>query len=123
MGILGEFLIICLVTAAGIAVSKIPGFPLPGTVTGMMLMLLLFILKIVKTERVNKAAGMLVNYLPLLFIPLIVNITKESELLKSYGIKLLIVVVLSTFITMTVTALTAKLLFNLAKRKKGEGNG
>ncbi len=98
--------------------ALIPGFPLPGTVTGMVFMLILLLSGAVKLNKIKHAAGFFLTFLPMFFVPLIVNLLKEGNLLREYGIKLLIVIMTSTVITMLAAGLTAKLMLNLNKKRK-----
>ncbi len=118
MGVLGEFLIISGAAAAGVLLSAIPQFPLPGSVTGMLILLFLMLIGVLKPERIKHAADFLIRFLPLFFIPLIVNLLKESELLETYGLKLLIIIISTTLITLAATGLTAHLLLSAASRRK-----
>lgn len=118
MGVLGEFLIITAATAAGALLSYIPGFPFPGSVTGMILLLALLLSGILKLKHIKNAADFFLNFLPLFFIPLIVNLLKETELLSQYGGKLLIIIISTTIITLTLTGLTAKLLIRIIHKKQ-----
>ncbi|MBI9109248.1 MAG: CidA/LrgA family protein [Spirochaetales bacterium] len=126
MGVLGEFLLISLVTTAGVLIATIPLLPFPGTVTGMLIMLILLLTNIIKVKQISRASDFFSSFLPLFFIPLIVNITSEQELLSRYGIKLLIVIIPTTITTLIATGLTAKLLLYLTEKKRnkaGEGDG
>jgi holin-like protein len=120
LGVLGEFLLICLVTSAGVLIAEIPGFPFPGSVTGMVIMLTLLLTGILKLKAICRATDFFIGFLPLFFIPLIVNITSEQALLSRYGIKLLIVISLTTVITLITTGLTAKLLLFMQNKKPGQ---
>ena len=114
MGILGEFLIIISTAAAGNLISTIPGFPLPGTVCGMLLMFLFLMTGFIKLDRIRSAAGFFLRFLPLFFIPLIINLIQEKQLISRYGIKLFIIILATTVITMLVTGFTAALLLKLS---------
>lgn len=118
MGILGEVLIITATTAAGTLLSYIPGFPFPGSVTGMLLMLILLLSGLIKLEQIKYASGFFLGFLPLFFIPLIVNLLEETEILGQYGVKLLIIIIGTSVITLITTGLTAKLLINIMHKKK-----
>ncbi|HAK45955.1 MAG TPA: CidA/LrgA family protein [Spirochaeta sp.] len=116
MGVLGEFLIIAAAAFAGSILAQIPGFPLPSAVAGMLLMLILLLSGIIKLERVRRAADFFLKFLPLFFIPLIVNLLKEGEVLSEYGLEIIAIISITTVITLAVTGLTAKLLLKLIGR-------
>ncbi|MDC7124629.1 MAG: CidA/LrgA family protein [Spirochaetales bacterium] len=118
MSILSEFLIIIITAITGTVLANIPGFPLPGTVTGMILMLLLLLTKIISLNHVKRTADFLLALLPLFFVPLVVNIVNEKKILSEYGIKILIIVFITTIITISITGLTTKLLLFLYNKRK-----
>jgi len=126
LGVLGEFLLISLITSAGVFIAEIPGFPFPGTVTGMMIMLILLITNIIKLKQISRVSSFFTGFLPLFFIPLIVNITSEQDMLRQFGVKLLIIIIPTTIITLIITGLTAKLLLYVAEKNRkidGEADG
>jgi putative effector of murein hydrolase LrgA (UPF0299 family) len=57
---------------------------------------------------VAPAAGFLLNHLSLLFVPVGVGVMTHLDLLGAYGLRLLLVIVLSTWIGMAVTALVLR---------------
>ena len=122
MDVLGEFLIISLAGLAGILLAAIPAFPLPATVTGMIIMLLLLLTGIIKLKQIENVAEFFLRFLPLFFIPLIINLLKESEVFRLYGIKLIIIIISTTIITLTVSGLTAKLMLYILRKGKADDN-
>lgn len=118
MGVLGEFLIISATAFAGILLSRIPGFPLPGAVTGMILMLIMLLSGVIKLKNIGRAADFFLKYLALFFVPLVVNLIRESKLLAAYGFRLVLVIIATTLITLAATGLTARLLLAAASRGK-----
>ena len=121
MGVVGEFLIIASAGAAGVLFAAIPGFPLPGTVTGMLIMLVLLLSGLIKLKWISSAANFFLKFLPLFFIPLIVNLLREADILNTWGFKLVIIIVLTTVITMAATGLTAKLMLAVLHRRSPKG--
>lgn len=119
MGILGEFLIIAATALTGILLAAVPGFPFPGAVTGMIIMLIMLMTRIIKLDRIKNASGFFIKFLPLFFIPFIVNLLKEQELLREYGFKFLLIIVGTTIITLAATGLTAMLLMKIIHEKDG----
>jgi holin-like protein len=59
-------------------------------------------------EPVNAAAELLLAHLSLLFVPVGVGVITHLALLSQYGLKLLLVIVLSTWAGMAVTALVLR---------------
>ena len=78
----------------------------PGLV-GMVLLLLALRWAPVQ-QAIAPAAGFLLTHLSLLFVPVGVGVMTHLDLLGAYGLRLLLVIVLSTWIGMAVTALVLR---------------
>ena len=78
--------------------------PFPGPVVGMLLLLLALRWPVVR-EPVAACANFLLSHLSLLFVPVGVGVMTHLGLLGQYGVRMLIVIVLSTWIGLAVTAL------------------
>jgi putative effector of murein hydrolase LrgA (UPF0299 family) len=77
--------------------------PFPGPVVGMLLLLLALRWPIVR-EPVATCANFMLSHLSLLFIPVGVGVMTHIGLLYQYGVRILVVVVVSTWIGLGVTA-------------------
>jgi holin-like protein len=81
--------------------------PLPGPVLGLLA--LLVGLNVAAIRRpVALAAEMLLAHLSLLFIPVGVGVMTHWALVSQYGLRMLLAIVLSTWIGLAVTALVLK---------------
>lgn len=98
-----------LMQSAGEALSHFLSLPVPGPVVGMVALLLALRWAPVQ-EAVAPAAVFLLNHLSLLFVPVGVGVMTHLALLSAYGLQLVVVIVLSTWIGMAVTALVLRLL-------------
>nr|WP_319565006.1 CidA/LrgA family protein [uncultured Rhodoferax sp.] len=83
--------------------------PFPGPVIGMLLLLLALQWSWVR-EPVAACARFLLSHLSLLFVPVGVGVMTHLGLLGQYGIRMLAVIVLSTWIGLIVTVLVLKAL-------------
>ena len=81
--------------------------PFPGPVVGMLLLLVALRLPVVR-EPVAACAGFLLSHLSLLFVPVGVGVMTHLGLLSQYGVRMLAVIVLSTWLGLAVTALVLK---------------
>ena len=79
------------------------GLPFPGPVIGMLLLLLALRWPVVR-KPVAACAGFLLSHLSLLFVPVGVGVMTHLGLLGQYGVRMLLVIVLSTWIGLAVTA-------------------
>ena len=98
-----------LMQSGGEALSHFLKLPVPGPVVGMVLLLLALRWQPVQ-DAVAPAAGFLLQHLSLLFVPVGVGVMTHLALLSSYGLQLVAVIVLSTWMGMAVTAQVLRLL-------------
>jgi putative effector of murein hydrolase LrgA (UPF0299 family) len=90
--------------------------PFPGPVVGLVLLLIALNLPAVR-EPVGACADFLLSHLSLLFVPVGVGVMTHLDLVSEYGGRMLIVIVLSTWIGLAITALTLRALM---KRQPSE---
>jgi len=83
--------------------------PFPGPVVGLMLLLVALGWAPLR-ESVAGAAQFLLTHLSLLFVPVGVGVMTHLGLLSQYGLRLVVVVVVSTWISLAVTALVLRAL-------------
>ena len=87
----------------GEVLSRGLALPFPGPVVGMLLLLLALRSAAVR-EPVAACANFLLSHLSLLFVPVGVGVMTHLGLLGQYGVRMLLVIVLSTWIGLAVTA-------------------
>lgn len=102
-----------LLQATGEGLTRAFELPIPGPVMGLVLLLPALQLRWIR-EPVGAAADLLLSHLSLLFVPVGVGVILHLDLLPRYGLQLLVVVVLSTWIGIAVTALTLRALIGPA---------
>ena len=100
--------LLLLMQSAGEALSHFLQLPVPGPVVGMALLLLALRWAPVQ-QAIAPAAGFLLTHLSLLFVPVGVGVMTHLALLGTHGLRLVVVIVLSTWIGMAVTALVLRL--------------
>jgi len=94
--------------SAGELLARGLSLPFPGPVIGMLLLLLALRLPAAR-EPVAVCANFLLSHLSLLFVPVGVGVMTHLGLVGQYGGRMLIVIVLSTWIGLTVTVLALHL--------------
>jgi holin-like protein len=92
----------------GELLSRALGLPLPGPVVGMVLLLVALNVQAVR-EPVRQAADFLLSHLSLLFVPVGVGVMTHLSLVGQYGLRMLVVVLVSTWIGLAVTVLALRL--------------
>lgn len=85
------------------------GWPIPGGVMGLGLLLLLFACGVLKSATLQLGAGWLMAEMLLFFIPALMSLLDYGSLVRSEGWRILLVIAVSTLMVMVVTALTVEL--------------
>ncbi len=109
-----------LLQAAGEALVHALALPFPGPVIGLVLLLFLLPWALVR-EPVAAAADLLLAHLSLLFVPVGVGVITHLGLVSAHGLPLLLVIVLSTWIGMAVTALVLRALLQAEPKEQRDG--
>ena len=99
----------------GEIISRATGLPGPGSVLGMILMLMAFFVKDNLIGVIRPTGGVLLSNLSLLFVPAGVGIMRQGERFMNEGVGIFAVIVLSTIISLIVTAYTIVLAQKLLK--------
>ena len=90
--------------SVGELISRGFGLPLPGPVVGLILMLGGLRIAAIR-EAVGVCADFMLSHLSLLFVPVGVGVMTHLALIGQYGGRMLLVIALSTWIGLAVTAL------------------
>ena len=101
------WLLIC--QSAGELLTRWWQLPLPGPVVGMLLLLVALRWPLVRAP-VGAVADALLAHLSLLFVPVGVGVMTHMALLTQYGLRLLVAILVSTWIGLAVTALALRML-------------
>ena len=119
MQMLQGLAILLTLQSLGEALSRLLHLPYPGPVVGMVLLVVALYWPAVQT-RVRSVADFLLSHLSLLFVPVGVGVVSQLDVLAQYGTRLAVVLVLSTWIGMAVSALFLRWLMRHAKLTDGE---
>ena len=103
MDLLRGLTVLLLCQTAGELLSRALGLPLPGPVLGLLLMLGLLRWPAVQAP-VQAAAEPLLAHLSLLFVPVGVGVVAHLGLISQFGLRMLLVLVLSTWAGLLVAA-------------------
>ena len=103
MKYLRQFLIIALVSLAGEGLRALIPLPIPGSVYGLVLMLLLLCTRLVKVDQVREVSGFLIEIMPVMFIPAAVGLLDAWVDLKPVIVPVAVITVVTTLFVMGVT--------------------
>jgi putative effector of murein hydrolase LrgA (UPF0299 family) len=90
--------------SAGELLARGLSLPFPGPVVGMVLLCAALRWATVR-EPVSTCADFLLSHLSLLFVPVGVGVMTHLDLLSEYGVRMLVVIALSAWAGLAVTAL------------------
>ncbi|WP_320048015.1 CidA/LrgA family protein [uncultured Ilyobacter sp.] len=110
-----QFLFIFGITYLGELMSTLFNLPIPGTILGMLLMFFLLSTGIIKVKQIEKAANILLINMAIFFLPPGIKLVDSLDSLKGNWLKLIIIAVTTTLITIVVTG---KVVDFFIRRKK-----
>ena len=115
---INEFMLILVINYVGILISTILPFPLPGTITALLLLFLLLQFKVLKLEKIENAGNFLLLNMTIFFMPPTVKIIDSYELLEKDLFKIIVIIIVSTFLTMGITGKVVQLMIDFKERKE-----
>ena len=107
--LLVELAILCSLFLLGGQLASWLGWPIPGGVMGLALLLILFASGVLKPAMLQLGAGWLMAEMLLFFIPALMSLLDYGSLLRDEGWRILLVIAVSTLLVMVVTAVTVEL--------------
>ena len=107
--LLVELAILCSLFLLGGQLASWQGWPIPGGVMGLALLLILFASGVLKPAMLQLGAGWLMAEMLLFFIPALMSLLDYGSLIREEGWRILLVIAVSTLMVMVVTALTVEL--------------
>ena len=115
---LREFMLIFTFNYVGILLSKILHLPLPGTIASLLLLFLMLQFKVLKLEKIENAGNFLLLNMTIFFMPPTVKIIDSYELLEKDLFKIIVIIIVSTFLTMGITGKVVQLMIDFKERKE-----
>lgn len=114
---INEFIILFIINYTGIIISKLFNLPIPGTIIGMILFFMLLYTKTLKVEKIENAVSVLIANMTILFMPPTVRVLDHIHLLSGQFLKVILLIVLTTIITLGVTGKIVQIMIELTERK------
>lgn len=110
--------VIFFALVGGEALRQIFNLPIPSVVLGMLLLTFWCILRKGAETRLALASEGLLRYLGVLFVPAGVGLIELGDRLQTQGLAMLVTIMLSTMVTLLVTAWVLN--FLLLRRKNNQ---
>lgn len=120
MRYLKQLFIILSISFVGELLNRFVPIPVPASIYGMGIMLLLLGTKILKVESVRDTAKYLIEIMPCMFIPAGVGLMTKWATLQAFLIPITVVIVVTTVIVMAVTGKAAQAIIRLEEKRDGE---
>lgn len=118
MKYLREIAVIFGITMVGELLNQWIPLPVPAGVYGLFILLGLLCSGKLKISDIEATGNLLLDLMPLMFIPAAVGLIEKFEELKAILVPFVVITVASTFIVLTITGKTAE--YVLHRQKKEE---
>lgn len=112
MKYLAQFGIIIAITFAGELLNRFIPAPIPASIYGLAILLILLLTGIVKVAQIKETSDFLFAAMPLMFVPPAVGLMESWGILSGKLLPILAVLVVSTIFVMAVTGLIIQVLAN-----------
>lgn len=113
-----QFIILFVINYTGTIISKFFNLPIPGTILGMIIFFILLYSKILKIEKIESAVNVLLLNMTILFMPPTVKILDSAHHLEGQFLKILLLIVITTFVTMGVTGKIVQFMIEFIEKRK-----
>lgn len=117
-----QLIIILLVTFVGELMHYFIPAPIPASIYGLIIMLVLLCTKVIKLEHVEKTSDFLLEIMPLMFIPGGVGLVTAWADLKPILIPVTVITLVSTVVVMAATGKATELVMWIDKRRRARRN-
>lgn len=112
------FLIIITIQIISNYIVKFTHLPMSGAILGLIIFTILLKYKIINKKYVEDCISLILNYMPLLFIPLFVGIISYYGIIKDDLLKLILIIIISTITVLILTALTVETIIKYVRLSK-----
>ena len=113
-----EISLIATVSFIGELLHYLIPLPVPSSIYGLLLMLLLLVTHIVKLDHVKTTADWLITLMPVMFVGPTVGLMSSYDSYKDFLIPVFAISLVTTVITMAASGLTAQGLIRLHEKKE-----
>lgn len=115
-----QLCIILLISFAGEVLHAMLPFPIPASIYGLVLMMVLLMTGALPLAAVEETADFLVSIMPVMFIPAAVGLLDAWVDLRPVLLPVAVITVVTTVVVMAVTGRVTQLLMSLLRGKEGK---
>lgn len=113
-----QLVIIMAVTCVGEFLNRQIPLPIPASVYGLVLMLVLLMTKVVRVEQVEETGNLLIDWMPMMFIAPAAGLIDAWPKLRGILFPLSVITVVSTVVVMVITGKVSDYLLQKKERKE-----
>lgn len=103
MKYLRQFGIIVVISLIGEGCKALIPLPIPGSVYGLVILLICLMTGLLKVEQIRETAGFLIEIMPIMFVPAAVGLMESWQQLLTVLLPFAVIVVGITILVMAVT--------------------
>lgn len=118
MKFIKQFAIILAVSFIGEVLKYFIHLPIPASIYGLVIMLLLLATKVIKVEQVRDTGNYLLEIMPVMFIPAAVGLITMWDELKALWLPLCVITLVTTIIVMVTAGRMTQFIIRWEKRQK-----
>lgn len=119
MKVFKQLLILLGINFAGELISHYLQLPIPGSITGMILLLVLLLTGVIKEKQIAETADFFLKNMGFFFIPAGVGVMVSYQALEGRYVQTIVAILASTLIVMAVTSLVTQFLIKQREKKNG----
>ena len=109
------------VTCIGEILKYFIPLPIPGSIYGLVLMLILLSTKVIKLEQVKETGEFLVEIMPVMFIPSAVGLMGYWEAIKPILLAVVVITVAMNVLVFAVSGRVTQAVIRMDNKKKARG--
>ena len=99
-----QFMIICLISLLGEALSVGLGLPVPGSILGLIILFVALQLKWVRLHQVNQVGNFLLANMTILFLPAAVGIMDKFDVIAPFLAQIGLILIIPLILNLVVIA-------------------
>lgn len=115
-----QLLMILFISFLGEVLKRILPLPVPAGIYGLLLLFLALELHLIPLDAVRDTGKFLIEIMPLMFIPAVVELMEVWDVLRPILIPVIVIMSVSTVAVMAAAGRVAQAVMRLGKKKDGE---
>lgn len=120
MKYLKQFMIILLFSLLGETLKYVLPLPIPSSIYGMILLFVSLMTGIIKLDQVENVGKLLIEIMPIMFIPAGVKIMASWSVLEPMIVPVSVITVVVLIVVMIATGRVSQAIIRLDSKKEGE---